>query len=434
MARFALSELNPIEKKTFILHTIYSLIEGVVLGVLALNEFVFIKSLNGSPYQLSFLFQFSMIVFVFLIFINEFVRRTKKKRILLRRIGLLTRLPLIALAFFPRIPQAYDGDSIYHYLFLAIFLIYYLAAPVVNPTINLFLRNAYRHKNFSRLYSISASLNKIVMLVVTFVYGALLDYDPYAFTYVFPFIALLGISSIHIFSQIPYRLPENMGPTVPFIQSVKNSMNRMLSIVWKNKPFLHFEVSFMFYGFAFMSTVSVIFIYFEEALHLNYTSVAFYRNAYNIGAILLLPVAGRLLGKIDPRKFAIITFGSMFTYIGFLTLSEYFPGNFELLGITIYFMLIGYILFHAVFASTMPLLWNIGSAYYCADEDAGDYQAVHLWLTGIRSVFAPAIGIVFYQNFGFTTTFIIGMVALLIAVAVSIWSYRMSHRQAPAEV
>ena len=429
MKRFSFSELNDAEKKTFTLHTIYSLIEGVVLGVLALNEFVFLRSINGSPYQLSFLFQFSMLVFVFLIFINEFVRRTKQKRRMLRRVGLLTRLPLIGLAFFPRIPAAYDGDSIYHYIFLAIFLIYYLAAPVVNPTINLFLKNAYRHKNFSRLYSISTSLNKIVMLVVTFAYGIILDKDYYAFTWVFPVVAILGISSIFVFSRIPYRLPETMDVREPVLKSVGSSMRRMLGIVWKNKPFLHFEASFMFYGFAFMSTVSVIFIYFEESLHLSYSSMAFYRNAYNVGAIILLPIAGRLLGSVDPRKFSVLTFGSMFTYIGFLVLTDFFPGNFDFMGITVFYMLMGYILFHAVFASTMPLLWNIGSAYYCADEDAGDYQAVHLWLTGIRSVFAPAIGIVFYQQFGFIPTFVIGMVALLIAMMISVWSFYQSKKQ-----
>ncbi len=59
------------EKRTFQLHLIYSIIEGIILGVLALNEFVFIKSLRGSNYELGFLFQFSMVVFIFLVFINE---------------------------------------------------------------------------------------------------------------------------------------------------------------------------------------------------------------------------------------------------------------------------------------------------------------------------------------------------------------------------
>ncbi|MBU3927777.1 MAG: hypothetical protein KKB74_08220, partial [Bacteroidetes bacterium] len=67
--------LNDNEKRTFKLHLIYMIIEGVVLGVLALNEFVFIKSLGGSNYQMGLLFQFSMMVFLFLIVANEMLKR-----------------------------------------------------------------------------------------------------------------------------------------------------------------------------------------------------------------------------------------------------------------------------------------------------------------------------------------------------------------------
>ena len=67
----------------------------------------------------------------------------------------------------------------------------------------------------------------------------------------------------------------------------------------------------MFYGFAWMATAAVITIFFEKVLHLNYSSIAFYKNAYNTLAILLLPYFGKLIGKIDPRKFAVYTFGFM---------------------------------------------------------------------------------------------------------------------------
>lgn len=87
------------EKRTFQLHLIYSIIEGIILGVLALNEFVFIKSLRGSNYELGFLFQFSMVVFIFLVFINEFIKRTQNKQKLLRWTGVLTRGPLFLLFF-----------------------------------------------------------------------------------------------------------------------------------------------------------------------------------------------------------------------------------------------------------------------------------------------------------------------------------------------
>ncbi len=77
-------QLNQKEKTAFNKHLVYVMLEGVILGVLALNEFVFIKSLQGTNYQLGFLFQFSMVLFVFLILINEFKKRVRSRKKLLR--------------------------------------------------------------------------------------------------------------------------------------------------------------------------------------------------------------------------------------------------------------------------------------------------------------------------------------------------------------
>ncbi len=90
------------EKRTFRLHLIYMIIEGFVLGVLALNEFVFIKSLVGSNYQLAFLFQFSMLVFLFLVLANEFLKRVTNRKRLLRVVAIGSRLPLLLILVFPR--------------------------------------------------------------------------------------------------------------------------------------------------------------------------------------------------------------------------------------------------------------------------------------------------------------------------------------------
>ena len=108
--------LNFEEKRTFRLHGLYMAIEGIILGVLALNEFVFIKSLHGSNYQLSFLFQFSMVMFLFLVFINEFIKRIKNRKKMLRIAALLTRLPLLLLIFFPDNVHGIDENQIYHTL------------------------------------------------------------------------------------------------------------------------------------------------------------------------------------------------------------------------------------------------------------------------------------------------------------------------------
>lgn len=418
------SHLNATERKTFRIHLAYSILEGIVLGVLALNEFVFIKSLNGSNFELGVLFQFSMIVFTFLIFINEFLRRIQNKRKLLIYTALLTRLPLILLVFFPKTEAAVMSNGFYHILFLGIFFMYFLAAPVVLPNINLFLKNTYRHENFSNLYSTATSVNKIVMLVVTFAYGYLLDWNPHAYTYVFPFVAIVGISSIHLLSKIPYKPESKIHIRESFFKAIKTSWKNMHAMLKTNKPFYHFELGFMLYGFGFMGTIAVITIYFDKALDLNYSSIAFYKNAYNILAIIFLPFFGRLMGKIDPRKFAAITFGSMMLYIFFLAITQYFPGHFQFLNIKVYYLLLLYIVFHGVFAASMSLLWFIGSSYFGKNEDAADLQSLHLSLTGVRALYAPLIGVLFYELFGYTLTFGIAIVFLLSAILLMIWSAR----------
>ena len=420
--------LSKTETKTFRLHFFYYAIEGIILGVLALNEFVFIKSLKGSNLQVGVLFQFSVMVLIFSIFFNEWIKRIVDKKKLLLIVGIVTRLPLLILMFFPTNLSQLQGNSTYHILFLLIFLIFYFANPIVYPIINLFLKKNYTHNNFGRLFSLATSFNKIVMLLVTFAYGWLLDYCDYAYIYVFPVIAALGVLSIYLLSLIDYDEPFVAIPQRKLLQSLKQTINNMQNIMKSNKAFRDFEMGFMFYGFAFMGTVSVITIFFEKGLHLNYTTVAFYKNAYNILAILMLPFFGKLIGRIDPRKFAAITFASLLFYLLFMGLTEYFPIYTEVMGIKIYLMLMLSITFNGVFAATMALLWSIGSVYFCKDEEAANYQSIHLTFTGLRSFFAPLLGVLFYELWGFTWTFAIGIGFLIISIILMLVSMKKEKK------
>lgn len=416
--------LNNLEKRTYRLHMAYSFIEGIILGIFILNDFVLLKSLNGSNYQLSMLFTFSMVVFIFLIISNEFLKRIKNRKRLLRIVAILTRGPLILFMFFPETATEALGQSVYTILLLVLFFIYYTGFIIIKPSINLFLKNSYSHGNFGVLFSYATSINKITMLAVTFFFGILLDFDNYAFTYVYPVISLLGIVSVFLLAEIEYKLPQIAHVKQSIEVSVKSSVKSMFHILKSNKPFRDFEIGFMFYGFAFMISVNVITIFFKEALDVNYTTFAFYKNFYNILAIVLLPVFGKLLGQIDPRKFAAITFLSLLLHYLFFALTEYFPGHFTLWNVDVYYMLIISYLSYSVFAATMGLLWSIGSAYFCKKEDAGEYQSIHLSLVGVRALFAPVLGVMFYEIAGFTFTFSLAVLACLIAVFVMIKSIK----------
>ena len=90
---------------------------------------------------------------VFSILFNEWIRRTRNKVSFIRILVVLTRLPLLAFLFFPKNVDGIASNSLYQILFLLIFLAYYLANPVLFPTINLFLKKNYQHDNFGPLFS-----------------------------------------------------------------------------------------------------------------------------------------------------------------------------------------------------------------------------------------------------------------------------------------
>jgi len=422
--------LDTLEKRTFRIHFAYSIIEGIILGVLAINEFVFLKSLGGTDIGVSVLFQFSVFVLTFSVLLNEWSGRIKKAKNFLIVLGILTRAPLLLLFFFPDHVSTLPNNYLYHYIFLGIFLVYYFANPIIYPVINQFLKTNYYHKNFSVLYSWATMANKIVMLLVTFIFGWLLDLNQENYHYVYPAIALLGILSVSLLAQLSDNNTLVAKPALPLLQSIKLTISNMKQKMNTNKPFRDFQAGFMFYGFAFMGTVSVIAIFFQKELDLNYSSVAFYKNSYNILAIFLLPLFGRMMGKIDPRKFAAITFASLFLYLFFIALTTFASGFVWVHGLKIYYSLLAAMVFNGVFAATMGLLWSIGSAYFCPEDEVAEYQAIHLTFTGFRSFFAPVLGLGIYLLIGFTATFVTGMILLLIAVIISLRSYKKYNLKA----
>ena len=417
-----LKNLSAKEKRTFYLHMTFQVIDGMMRAALWINEYVFVKSLNGSSYQLSFLFQSSVIVLLLSILFNELINRAKNKRKLLRRAGFLTHLPLLFLLFFPKNPEFYTVNSIYHYMFLFIFFTYYISYPIVLPTINLFLKNSYSKDNFGKMYGLSSSVRQIVMMVTFFALGLVLDANALSFTWFFPILGLLGIISIILIGKIEFTLKTVPEFTEGIFDAIVGSFKKMVRMLKTNRAYFDYQLAYMFYGFAFMSTRSVINIFYDKALDLNYSSVAFYQNAYNLITILLLPVFGKIIGKVDPRKFTIIPFISMAGYILFTGLTKYYSLSIVIWKFDIYITLLIATIFYGFFFSTMLLSWNIGSSYFGRNEEAGDYHAIHLFGTGLRGAVSPLIGVVLYELFGFSLTFLIAIISLVIGIYVLYWS------------
>ncbi|PKP09415.1 MAG: hypothetical protein CVU09_10750 [Bacteroidetes bacterium HGW-Bacteroidetes-4] len=424
MNLFSLKTANKRELKTFKLHSLHMALEGVIDGALLLNEFVLLKSLHGTNYQISYLFQYSVVIFLFSVLFNKIVKRSRNKKRLLIWVGVITRLPLAVMAFFPNDADIIKNNPHFTTFFLLVFLVYYLYKPVILPTINLLLRHNYSTQNFGKFYSYATTLNKVIIIVVTYSFGRLLDYDHFAFTYIYPALSVLGILSIALLTRIDYTDVQIEINYLRISQSIKKSLQRMAEIVIRNKPYRDFELGFMFYGLAWMATIAVVTLFMEKQLHLNYASIAFYKNTFNVVAIICLPFLGKLIGNVDPRKFGAFAFLSLLLHLLLIILTQAFPYNFIFWGLQIYPVLVLSFIANGVFTAAMALLWGIGSSYFCEKEEASDYQSVHLSLVGFRGLFAPIMGVFIFESIGFTGAFITGITLLLLAIFIMLFSIR----------
>lgn len=415
-------QLSATEKRTFKLHFIFSIIDGIILGALALNEFILIKSLKGTNFQLVLLVLSGVVVLTFSIVMNELLQRTKNRKKMVRIVGLVTRFPLIFFYFFPN--SLLDVTFIHQIIFLIIFIIYFSANPILYPVINQLLKDSYSQKNFGHMYGIAGSANKIVMLLITFGFGFWLDLDNFSFRYLYPIMGILSIFSIYILTKINFVEIQNVYRHT-LKNSTKKSFKRMKKILNENKPYKDFETSFMLYGFAWLISAAVITLFLENKLNLNYSSIGFYKTVYNTIAIILMPFFGKLLSNIDPRKFGIYTFGSMMLFMLFMALTEYLPFYFTIFNLKIYYLLVLSYVFYGIFAATMALLWYIGSAYFCKNDEVANYQAIHLTLTGVRGIFAPFLGILCLNLFGYIGVFIIGILFLAFSIIVLVKSMKL---------
>ena len=70
---------------------------------------------------------------------------------------------------------------------------------------------------------------------------------------------------------------------------------------------------------------------------------------------------------------------------------------------------------------------TVSSAYFSDDlKTVGDYQAVHITLTGVRSLFAP-LGVVVYKAMGFTMTFAISIIFVILALIILRFSQKRKY-------
>lgn len=412
-----LRSLSAKEKYTFLLHFLFCTLDSFSSGIFLLRENILKKTFFASDGKVVALFTATVGIFILSSYINELIRRTRKKKRFVRLVAVVTRLPMLMFLFFPSSPDRYEAEPIYSYLYIVAFGLFYMGTTAILPVINLLIKSNYSPKYFHKLYSWASTWGMVIVILSTFGAGEWLNQSEYNYRYIYAGVGITGLLAVWILTRIPFT---STPPKVRYslFRSVAISYVRAYRILKRNKPFFHFELSFMLYGLAFMGGYALIKVYYEEVLHLSYASLALNENVANFWKIVAMPIVAILLGRIDPRRFQMFPFLFFALMYAFLILAQYIDVSYDLgNNYIIYWMLFFAMTSYGIFYAMNTLTWNIGSTYFCKPHEVSDYQSVHLVLTGLRGVFAPWVGYLFFVRFeSYTAVFAIAIVLLLCAV------------------
>jgi MFS family permease len=394
------------EKKTFFLHILYASTDGISIGIIALYEFIFRKSLKAGSFQISLLFMAAVVLMPFAAYILKFLSQFAEKKRLLIYTAIITRLPLFAFLFYPDKAYLTAHHELLLFGYLAIFMMFYLSNPIVLPYLNLFTKSIYKKSRFGRFYSYCQTLSQVFCFGATFIFGILLDVNPDSYKYVFPFLGLITFLGIYAVTLIPYKEKISLEKQPIYFRKILTEVNaKFVSIIKGNKPFRDFQIGMMLYGMGFLMAQPVLVLYLLDRFKMQYSEIAFYKNIPVIISVLTYPYFGKLMDEKDPRKMGMLTFFFAGMYFLLLLVGGYFPFKSHLEGFNIiYFVLLAFI-FYGFFNSAIGMVWGIGSSYFAPKEDAATYQSIHLSFTGIRGLIAPTLGTLVYVNLGYEFAF-----------------------------
>lgn len=382
--------LQQLEKKTFTLHLISQVFNGIAIGIILLQDVILKKTLGGSNFEVMMLSLLVSSAFLFSIYGSEFINRSGNRARTILIIGIAAKSFLIILPFFQ--------SPVYYIACIALGA--YLDSLLLSIW-NIVFKHNYTEKNRSRLYSYASSLQTIFVLIVSTISGYFLDLNSSLYKILFPAAGIFGIlvyinlAKMINLSMDDYSGKNRTGKVYINFRLIKDisvlPLRNTLRIFRENKPFLRFEAYFFLYGMAFMVLSPVIPVFLVDNLNLSYSPISLAKGMiFHSALILFTPFMGKYHGTGNPTKFCGYVFSSLALFPLILVSSKFFLMH----GIVSNADIIVYISFFifGISMSGVTIAWSLSSIYYAPKNEVSNYQAVHITLTGVRGLFSPALG------------------------------------------
>ena len=228
-----------------------------------------------------------------------------------------------------------------------------------------------------------ATVQSLVLVGVAFGIGQVMDINDQSFRWVYPIAASFGLIGAWIYSRVRVKNHKSL------LEQERNASNQVSILPWKTFSLLKEDIPFAKYmscqfvlGVGNLMLTAPLVVILADQFKLDYLGEILIMT---IIPIMMIPLSTPLWAKLLNRTH-ILTFRSIHSWffvvssvcIGLSISANYVTG-----------LWIGAAIRGIAFGGGV-LAWNLGHQDYASVEQSGRYMGLHVTLTGIRRLLAPA--------------------------------------------
>jgi MFS family permease len=257
----------------------------------------------------------------------------------------------------------------------------------------------------SRVFVFGSALDYLASAILPLALGWILDETTFAWHWLFPATALLGLfSTLFLFRlHSPKFTAEKKEEEFSLKKEVLKPWKESLRLLKERPDFAKFQIGFMLGGAALMVVQPVIPIFFVDVLNLSYTKMLLALAVFkSIGYAIASPLWVKLFEKFSIFEFSgrVILLGALFPAL--LVLSSFEPS----------LVYLAYLLY-GIFQAGSELCWHLSGPTFSHDKESSAYSTTNVLSVGVRGCVAPPLGSVLFALSNSATVLALGVLLSL---------------------
>jgi MFS family permease len=278
-------------------------------------------------------------------------------------------------------------------------------------------------------FGIATSVATTFTILTSLGAGAILERWETAYPWLFAGAAIAGLLAAYHLYRMEGALEATMDPMTWFLNGARGFGRQILpaalsprsiglrenlrgasQVLKENPGFVRFERNYMIYGFGFLGLLPVLPLYIVHDLDMNYRQLSATKGLWaQVGVVLMSPILGRVLARLQPLRFTGRFFLLLAGYPLCLLVST-IPGVPNRLD-----WVYAALLIFSVAMAGVNLSWTLGSMHFAGEKDASIFQGLHVGLTGVRGLLAPSLGYAVHALFGNRAVFVYTTILFMLA-------------------